>query len=441
MAKKPKRHMSLTEKQLGYTMVLPSLILIFAVVIWPITQSFWNSLFDYKLNDPAKSQKMLSDHIDLERYANNFYYLSNSLENLQESDEKPEVKEKINNVQNDLDEQHAKIMREPGIKEKYKKVNDLIASFKPVTDSELKYSKIDSQIAQSYISTLEDAENKLSKLQLTEKNTGIAADLKEQLKETKASILQSNFIGFKNYLTYFKDQRMWQSIANTSVFTVISVFFELVIGLLIALLLNRVFFGRGIVRAAVLIPWAIPTAVSAMMWKYLYDGQSGIIAHYFEKIHLVSNAGDLLTTPVGAMFSIIFTDVWKTTPYMSLLLLAGLQTIPSSLYEAAQVDGANKFQQFFKITLPLLKSSVLVALLFRTLDAFRVFDLIYVLTGGGPANSTESITVYAYKTLFSQQNFGAGSVLSVIVFLAVALISMVYIKFIGSDLFEGKVKN
>lgn len=441
MAKKPKRHTSLTEKQLGYAMVLPSLILILAVVIWPITQSFWNSLFDYRLNDPAKSQKMLSDHIDLERYANNYYYLSNSLESLQESGEQTDVKETVNKVQKDLDEQHAKLLREPGIGEKYEKVNDLIASFKPVTDSELKYSKIDSKIAASYISTLEDTENKLSKLKLTGENAGVAADLTEQLKETKGSILQSNFIGFKNYLTYFKDQRMWQSIANTSIFTVISVFFELVIGLLIALLLNRVFFGRGIVRAAVLIPWAIPTAVSAMMWKYLYDGQSGIMGHYFEKIHLVSNAGDLLTTPAGAMFSIIFTDVWKTTPYMSLLLLAGLQTIPSPLYEAAQVDGANKYQQFFKITLPLLKSSVLVALLFRTLDAFRVFDLIYVLTGGGPANSTESITVYAYKTLFSQQNFGAGSVLSVIVFLAVALISMVYIKFIGSDLFEGKVKN
>ena len=440
MAKKNKRQMSLTEKQLGYAMVLPSLILILAVVIWPITQSFWNSLFDYKLNDPAKSQKMLTDHIDLERYANNFYYLSNSLESLQESGEQSDVKETINKVQKDLDKQHEKLLREPGIGEKYEKVNDLIASFKPVTDPDLKYSKIDSEIAESYISTLEDTENKLSKLKMPEENAGIAADLTEQLKETKASILQSNFIGFKNYLTYFKDQRMWQSIANTSIFTVISVFFELVIGLLIALLLNRVFFGRGIVRAAVLIPWAIPTAVSAMMWKYLYDGQSGIIAHYFEKIHLVANAGDLLTTPAGAMFSIIFTDVWKTTPYMSLLLLAGLQTIPSSLYEAAQVDGANKYQQFFKITLPLLKSSVLVALLFRTLDAFRVFDLIYVLTGGGPANSTESITVYAYKTLFSQQNFGAGSVLSVIVFLAVALISMVYIKFIGSDLFEGKVK-
>ncbi|MED4106376.1 sugar ABC transporter permease, partial [Halalkalibacterium halodurans] len=208
----------------------------------------------------------------------------------------------------------------------------------------------------------------------------------------------------------------------------------------LALLINRTFKGRGLVRVAVLIPWAIPTAVAAMMWRYLYDGQFGVIAHYFEQLGLISDSSVLLSTGAGAMFSIIFADVWKTTPYMALLLLAGLQTIPNSLYEAAKVDGANRIQTFFKITLPLLKSAILVALLFRTLDAFRVFDLIFVLTGGGPANSTESISIYAYRTLFSQQNFGAGSALSVIVFLSVALISFAFIKFIGSDLFEGRTR-
>ncbi|WP_043931471.1 carbohydrate ABC transporter permease [Bacillus sp. EB01] len=441
MSKKPGQGFSLNEKQLGYMMVLPSLLLIIGIIIWPITQSFWNSLFDYRLNDPARSQKMLTDHIDLERYANNYYYLSNSLEELAGNSDKPEVKQTLSAVQNDIENQHTNLLSDNEIKNKYDQVNDLIASFKPVTDSELKFTKLESDSAESYTAALDQAEEKIASLELGSEQDTIANDLTQQIKETRASILKSNFIGFKNYSYYFQDGRMWQSLWNTTIFTVVSVFFELVIGLMIALLINRAFFGRGVVRAAVLIPWAIPTAVSAMMWKYLYDGQSGIIAHYFEKFHLIESAGDLLTTGAGAMFSIIFTDVWKTTPYMALLLLAGLQTIPSSLYEAAQVDGANKFQQFFKITLPLLKSSILVALLFRTLDAFRVFDLIYVLTGGGPANSTESITVYAYKTLFSQQNFGAGSVLSVIVFLAVALISMIYIKFIGSDLFEGKVKN
>lgn len=441
MEKGPKQWFSLNEKQLGYAMVLPSIILILAVVIWPITQSFWNSLFDYRLNDPTKSQKMLTDYIDLERYANNYFFLSNTLKDMEAASKEPEIQQSLTEIDKDIEQQHKKLVGDKKIKDKYDKVNNLLASFKPVTDSKLKFTKMDSDLARSYSETLQKAQKKLSSIKFKGKQEVSAKDIKEQLKEMKSSILKSNFIGVKNYIHYFQDKRMWQALANTSEFTVISVFFELILGLMIALLINRAFFGRGVVRAAVLIPWAIPTAVSAMMWKYLYDGQSGIIAHYFEKFHLIHSAGDLLTTSFGAMFSIIFTDVWKTTPYMSLLLLAGLQTIPSSLYEAAQVDGANKAQQFFKITLPLLKSSILVALLFRTLDAFRVFDLIYVLTGGGPANSTESITVYAYKTLFSQQNFGAGSVLSVIVFLVVAFISMIYIKFIGSDLFEGRVKN
>ncbi|WHX43047.1 sugar ABC transporter permease [Mesobacillus sp. AQ2] len=421
-------------------MVLPSLILIIGIILWPISLSFWNSLFDYRLNDPAKSQKMVSEHIDLERYANNYYYLSSSLEELEASSNDSESKKAISEIKDRIEGYHDQLLENPEMKGKYNQVNDLIASFKPVVDDDLKYAKIESDLAEDYKATLRDSINSIQQLKLEEEQEGSLADMKEQMKATDEAILESNFIGLANYSHYFQEKRMWKSLANTGVFTVISVFFELVLGLMIALLINRAFFGRGIIRASVLIPWAIPTAVSAMMWKYLYDGQSGIIAHYFEQFGLISSAGDLLTTSTGAMFSIIFTDVWKTTPYMSLLLLAGLQTIPSSLYEAAEVDGANKIQQFFKITLPLLKSSILVALLFRTLDAFRVFDLIYVLTGGGPANSTEAITVYAYKTLFSQQNFGAGSVLSVIVFLSVALISVIYIKFIGSDLFEGKMK-
>jgi multiple sugar transport system permease protein len=231
---------------------------------------------------------------------------------------------------------------------------------------------------------------------------------------------------------------MWKAIGNTTTFTIISVLVELVLGLAIALLINKAFIGRGLIRASILIPWAIPTAVSALMWKFLYDGQNGIVAKIFADIGLVDKMEKLLVTDTGAMFSVIFSDVWKTTPYMSLLLLAGLQTIPDSLYEAASIDGAGKWKQFIKITLPLLKSSILVALLFRTLDAFRVFDLIYVLTGGGPANSTETISILAYKVMFSQTNFGDGSALSVIVFICVAIISMIYIKFLGRDLLNDR---
>ena len=150
---------------------------------------------------------------------------------------------------------------------------------------------------------------------------------------------------------------------------------------------------------------------------------------------------DLLSSPAGAMFSTIFADVWKTTPYMALLLLAGLQTIPASLYEAASIDGAGKWKQFINITLPLLKTSILVALLFRTLDSFRVFDLVYALTGGGPANSTEVISLMAYKVMIGQTNFGAGSALAVIVFICVAIISIAFIKFLGKDLLgEGNAR-
>jgi multiple sugar transport system permease protein len=228
-----------------------------------------------------------------------------------------------------------------------------------------------------------------------------------------------------------KDSRFWEATGYTFNFTVISVFFELILGLMIALIINRNFKGRGLVRASVLIPWAIPTVVGALMWKFLYDGQFGIISYLLTKIGILPNAGVLLTTDFGAKFSVIFADVWKTTPYMALLLLAGLQTIDSTLYEAADVDGATKIQQFFRITLPLLRPTILVALLFRTLDAFRVFDLVYVLTGGG--NSTETITSYAYKNMFAQMDFGKGSTLSVIIFICIATISIGYIKILGAE--------
>jgi multiple sugar transport system permease protein len=160
------------------------------------------------------------------------------------------------------------------------------------------------------------------------------------------------------------------------------------------------------------------------------------MAHIFASLHLIKNAGVLLTTHLGTTFAIVFADVWKTSPYMALLILAGLQGIDSSLYEATSVDGANRFQQFFKITLPLLKPTLLVALLFRTLDAFRIFDLVWVLTGG--ANNTETISSYAYKTMFSQMEFGKGSTLAFIAFICVAFISIGYIKILGAHVLTGE---
>ncbi|MDO6447908.1 sugar ABC transporter permease [Oceanobacillus profundus] len=443
MKNKKRRSFQLSEKQLGYAMVIPSLVLVMVVVLWPVAQSFYNSLFDYRLNDPSRSQLMLSATIDLERYVDNQFYIGSQLDSLLESAENEADAETVKGIQQDVENYHAELISDETIKTKVEEIDELLASFTPVRDSELKYSKVDNAFAEAYQGALESHAAALADIAASSSDDTSGQQFQqasELLASTAGNILNSNFIGLDNYGKYMKDQRMWKAMGNTAFFTVISVAFELVLGLAIALLINRAFKGRGIIRATVLIPWAIPTAVAAMMWGFLYDGQSGIIAHYLEALNLIPGSSWLLTTSDGGMFSIILADVWKTTPYMALLLLAGLQTIPQSLYEASSVDGANRFQQFWSITLPLLKSSILVALLFRTLDAFRVFDLIYVLTGGGPANATESISVYAYKTLFAQQNFGEGSVLSVIVFISVAIISLLYVKLIGSDLFDGRTK-
>nr|WP_077624612.1 sugar ABC transporter permease [Sediminibacillus massiliensis] len=437
-----KRRRQLSEKQLGYLMILPSLILVILVILWPVTQSFWNSLFDYRLNDPARSQKMLNAHIDMERYVNDQYYIPNQLESLENNTSNGEIQDTIEQIRTGINDYHEELVSDPEVAEKVDTINEMLNNYEPVNDPDLKYLQVDNDFANEYRDTLAGYEEELQQLSETSDNQAEAlSQASELIGSTKESILKSNFIGLKNYGKYLQDPRMWGAMWNTTVFTVVSVFFELIIGLCVALAINRAFKARGLFRASVLIPWAIPTAVSAMMWGFLYDGQSGIVAHYFANIfHIIPDDSWLLSTSDGAMFSVIFADIWKTTPYMALLILAGLQTIPGSLYEASEVDGAGKIQQFFKITLPLLKSAILVALLFRTLDAFRVFDLIYVLTGGGPANGTESISIYAYKTLFAQQNFGEGSVLSVLVFLAVALISVLYVKLIGSDLFEGRTK-
>lgn len=436
-----KKKFQLSESQLGYLMVLPALILIFAVTLWPVAQSFYNSMFDYRLNDPTRNQTTLSYQIDLERYADNYFFYERDMEQLISETEGTEMEDTVVSIQNEISDYHQMIVESDNIGDQFAIVDEMVMNFEPVNDNDLKYGQIDNSFSEDYIDVLESADEQLGTFFEQEDDEDLAqtiADANAQIGQLDRSMIRPNFIGLQNYGKYLTEARTWSAMWNTVFFTVISVFFELIIGLAVALVINRAFIGRGAVRAAVLIPWAIPTAVSAMMWSYLYDGQSGIVAHYFEQLGLISDSSVLLSTGSGAMFSIILADVWKTMPYMALLLLAGLQTISESLYEAAEVDGAGKVQRFFYITLPMLKSAILVALLFRTLDAFRVFDLIYVLTGGGPANSTESISVYAYQVLFAQQNFGEGSVLSVIMFVSVALISILFIKLIGSDLFEDK---
>lgn len=239
---------------------------------------------------------------------------------------------------------------------------------------------------------------------------------------------ETHFVGLKNYAFLLKDKRFWDSLWNTFYFMITSVSMELVLGLLIALLINRPFRMRGIVRAAVLIPWAVPTVVAAMIWRFLYDDQLGIINDILVKVGIFDSYHTFLGNPSNAMWSMIVADVWKTTPFMALLLLAGLQVIPSELYESAKVDGANKLKQFYYITLPMLKPTILVAVLFRSLDAFRVFDLPWVLTGG----TVESVSIYAYQSLFTNLDFGLGSAIAFNVFVCVMLISLFYMKVLGA---------
>lgn len=243
------------------------------------------------------------------------------------------------------------------------------------------------------------------------------------------------FVGLQNYVDLVTDQehRLTGALVNTINFTVFSVALELVLGVAIALLIHRAFIGRGVVRASVLVPWAIPTSVSALMWKFIFDDRLGLFNALLAKFGIVGSQ-TWLGDPHTAMGAMIATDVWKTTPFMALLLLAGLQVIPEELYEAARVDGAGPWTSFWRITLPLLKPALLVALVFRTLDAFRVFDLIFVMTGGGPGNSTETLTLYGYKTLMRYLDFGHGSAITVIVFLCVLAITYFYTKVLGANL-------
>ena len=231
------------------------------------------------------------------------------------------------------------------------------------------------------------------------------------------------FVGLANYGEILADGRFWQALGHTFLFTAATVSLELLLGLALALAMNRAFRGRSLVRAAVLVPWALPTVVAGLLWRFLFDSQAGI-------------AGSIswFTRASTAWVPVILADVWKTAPFVALLLLAGLQGIDLAVYEAAAVDGAGPWRRLRSVTLPLLKPALLVALIFRTLDAFRVFDLIYVLTGGGPGTATEPIALYTFNTFFSNLRFGYGAALSVIVFLVTFLLAMLYIRGLGVSL-------
>jgi multiple sugar transport system permease protein len=228
------------------------------------------------------------------------------------------------------------------------------------------------------------------------------------------------FVGLENYARLAGDPRFWNALWNTIYFSVTSVALELLLGLAIALLVNGQRRGRAWLYGVILLPWAVPTAVSARIWEWMYNPDIGVL-NYLLGTHV-----NWLGSPGLALHAAIAMDVWKSTPFVTLLLIAGLQAIPRDLYHAAAVDGASRWLAFRRITLPLLAPVILVAVVFRTIDAFRVFDSIYVLTGGGPANSTETLSVYAYKTLFQSLELGYGSALAASVFVCVALATLLY---------------
>lgn len=241
------------------------------------------------------------------------------------------------------------------------------------------------------------------------------------------------FVGLENYRFLAIDPRFWNSLGNTLYFTLLAVALELALGLAVALLLDRAFPGRGWMRAIVLLPWAIPTVVSSRMWEWLYNVEFGLLNFLLMESGLTRGPINWLGDPFWAIHAAILIDVWKSAPFAAILLTAGLQTIPRELYLAARVDGAGAWGIFRHIILPSLKPVILVVLLFRTLDAFRVFDAIYVLTAGGPGNTTETLSIYIYKVLFQTLQFGYGATLAVAMFLCVVGISLLYLALLGRE--------
>ena len=244
------------------------------------------------------------------------------------------------------------------------------------------------------------------------------------LRNTLLSTQDDDFVGLDNYTRLLDDEQFWSAWRHTLTFTAASTVLETLIGLVMALVLYEPFRGRGMVRAAMLVPWAIPTVVTSKMFGWLFDGQHGVINWLLLKAGLITDYVNWYGSPHTAFQSIIIADVWKTAPFMALLLLAGLQTIPRSLIEAARIDGAGPWHVFYYVRLPMLLPTLLIAGMFRALDAFRIFDLVYVLTGGGPADSTEVLSTLTYKTLFSGLEFGYGSALSGAMFLTEAVLAV-----------------
>jgi multiple sugar transport system permease protein len=251
--------------------------------------------------------------------------------------------------------------------------------------------------------------------------------------------LGQKMVGWENYVDLWTDPVAWQALRTTLIFVAVTVPFELLLGLGMALVMNEAFRGRGVLRAIVLVPWAIPTVVSSQMWRFIFNDRYGLF-------NFVLFGGDTaryfapLADPRFAMFAIMAAEIWKTAPFAALIILAGLQTISDEVYEAASIDGATAWQKFRHVTLPLLWPALLLALLFRTIDALRVFDLVFVMTQGGPADATNVLQFYGYKKAFAEGMIGYGSTIAVTVFMISLVLALAYLRALKSERLQGAAR-
>ena len=241
------------------------------------------------------------------------------------------------------------------------------------------------------------------------------------------------FVGLGNYIDAVTDDARWiNALRVTLTITVSSLLAEFVLGMVFALVMNQSFQGRALVRASILIPWSLTTVVSARMWQVIYHASYGVFNRILVDLGVIETYKPWIISPVFTIWAMIGADVWKTTPFVALLLTAGMQLIPSELYEAAAIDGATAWDRFWNITFPLLRPTMLVALLFRMIDVFRMLDLPFVLTGGGPGQATETLSLYTYRVIFTDLKFGGGSALAVLTFLLILITAFVFIKVLGA---------
>lgn len=252
--------------------------------------------------------------------------------------------------------------------------------------------------------------------------------------DLKRPALGQPFVGLGNYINIFKDPYFWDSVGRTLYFMVLSIAVEMVLGVSVALLLNRRFWGRGLLRALILIPWALPITIDAIMWKWIYNANYGALNSLLWQLGLIENYRPWLSDPGTAMNMVILADVWKVTPLVILLALAALQTIPETLYEAALVDGAGRWYSFWHITLPLIMPTMVIVLVIRSMDAFKVFDIIYIMTSGGPADSTKVISYFTYLEAFSYLRFGRAAALTYLITFFVGIMAFVYIRLLNREI-------